>query len=90
MVVSKIPYERYKIESLREAFEFFKRQCNEAKTAEDVIKARTEFTEEIKKFSTAASPAASFPAFCANPNMVKIPCLFMSAVPLTIHIFPVK
>ena len=57
MVVSKIPYERYKIENLREAFEFFKSQCNEAKTAEDVIKARTEFTEEIKKFSTAASLA---------------------------------
>ena len=57
MKVSQIPYERYPIEALQEAFALFEKAATEAKTAEEVLNARAIFAEERKKFSTAASLA---------------------------------
>ena len=57
MKVSQIPYERYTIESLQEAFAQFEKAAMEASTAEEVLEARKALLEERKKFSTAASLA---------------------------------
>ncbi len=55
MKVSQIPYERYTIEQLKEAFHRFEVAVKNATCARDVLKAREEVEEERKKYSTAAS-----------------------------------
>jgi len=57
MKVSQIPYERYTIESLKQAFNTFKKAAASATCADKVIAAKSALMDEFIKYSTAFSLA---------------------------------
>ncbi len=57
MKVPQIPYKRYTIEALKNAFEAFRDTAEHAETSAQVLAARTRFLGEIRSYSTASSLA---------------------------------
>lgn len=53
--VSELEYKRYTIEEARSAYEKFKAAADAASGADDVLKAREAFLEEMRHYATAAS-----------------------------------
>lgn len=57
MKVSQIPYERYDIDRLKAAFDAFSKSAKNAKSADDVLRARESLLQEFIAFSTASALA---------------------------------
>ncbi len=55
MKVPQIPYKRYTIEALKNAFEAFRETAEHATSAAEVLAARTRFLGEVRGYSTAAA-----------------------------------
>ncbi len=57
MLVKDLPYQRYTLESAKEAFAVFEAEMDRARTADDIVKAREGFRRAIVAYQTAASLA---------------------------------